>query len=300
MSKIAVVHTVDRVQGLKEAAGLVELNSFAGQRVLLKPNFNSADPTPASTHLDLLRALVRWLHERGAKEVIVGDRSGMGVTRRVMAEKGVFQLAEEMGFTALAFDELPDGDWVHLQPDNTHWRQGFAVPRLLFEVDAVVQTCNLKTHRFGGDFSLSLKNTVGLLARMLPGRAYDYMRELHTSGHHLEMIAEANVAYRPALIVVDGVEAFTEGGPESGKRVQANVVLAGTDRVAVDAVGVAVLRRFGTTPAVSEGAVFHQAQIARAAALGLGAKSPDEIELVTPDKDSARFADEVRELLTAA
>ena len=64
--------------------------------------------------------------------------------------------------------------------------------------------------------------------------------------------------------------------------------------------GVAVLRRFGTTPAVSEGAIFRQAQIARAAALGLGAKSPEEIELVTPDEDSARFAAEVRELLNAA
>lgn len=300
MSKIAVVHTDDRVRGLKQATDLIELNSFDGKRVLLKPNFNSADPTPGSTHLDLLRALVQWLRERGAAEIIVGDRSGMGMTHRVMAEKGVFHLAQEMGFTALAFDQLPDTEWVHLQPDNTHWRQGFAVPRLLFDVDAVVQTCNLKTHRFGGDFSLSLKNTIGLLARMLPGKAYDYMRELHMSTHHQDMIAEANVVYRPALIVVDGVEAFTEGGPECGKKVQANVVLAGTDRVAVDAVGVAVLRHLGTTPAVSEGAVFSQAQIARAAALGLGAKSPEEIELVTPDEDSARLAAEVREHLTAA
>ena len=47
--------------------------------------------------------------------------------------------------------------------------------------------------------------------------------------------------------------------------------MAGTDRVAIDAVGVAILRHFGTTAEVSRGSVFEQEQIARALALGLGA-----------------------------
>ena len=41
------------------------------------------------------------------------------------------------------------------------------------------------------------------------------------------------------------------------------MVLAGTDRVALDAVGVAILRMFGTTREVSRGRVFEQEQIAR-------------------------------------
>jgi uncharacterized protein (DUF362 family) len=299
MSKIALVHTDDRVQGLMQALGLIELDTFAGKRILLKPNFNSADPTPGSTHPDLLRALIEWLQQHGATEVIVGDRSGMGITRRVMGEKGVFLLAQEMGFEVVVFDELPESGWVQVWPNASHWERGFAVPRLLNEVDAVVQLCNLKTHRFGGHFTISLKNSVGLLARMLPGKAHDYMRELHTSLHQREMIAEANTAYSPALIVVDGVEAFTEGGPESGKRVQSNVILAGTDRVAIDAAGVAILRHFGTTPEVSEGPVFSQAQIARAAELGLGAKSPEHVELVAPDRESGRYAEEIRSVLDA-
>ena len=84
------------------------------------------------------------------------------------------------------------------------------------------------------------------------------------------MIAEVNAAYRPELIVLDGVEAFVTGGPDRGKLVDAGVVLAGTDRVAVDAVGVALLRHFGTTPEVSRGTIFQQEQIARAVQLGLG------------------------------
>ncbi len=45
----------------------------------------------------------------------------------------------------------------------------------------------------------------------------------------------------PDLIVVDGIEAFTDGGPDRGTKVRAEVMLAGTDRIAVDAVGKGVL-----------------------------------------------------------
>ena len=69
--------------------------------------------------------------------------------------------------------------------------------------DGVVQTCCLKTHRYGGHFTMSLKNTVGLVAKRVPGESYDYMTELHGSPHQRLMIAEANAAYTPDLIVLD-------------------------------------------------------------------------------------------------
>jgi uncharacterized protein (DUF362 family) len=97
--------------------------------------------------------------------------------------------------------------------------------------------------------------------------------------------------------VLDGVAAFVEGGPAQGKQVQANLILAGIDRVAIDAVGVAVLRHFGTTPEVSQGAIFEQEQIAGAVELGLGVGSPDQIELITDDPDSAAYARQIQEIL---
>jgi uncharacterized protein (DUF362 family) len=126
---------------------------------------------------------------------------------------------------------------------------------------------------------------------------YNYMGELHSSPHQRLMIAEVNTAYTPALVVMDGVEAFVGGGPDSGERVWAEVVLAGTDRVALDAVGVALLRHFGTTPEVSRGRIFEQEQIARAAELGLGVDAPDKIQLVTPDPESEAYAAQVRDIL---
>lgn len=295
-ARVAFVKTADRADGVRRALALWGTNPVEGKTVLLKPNFNSADPAPGSTHNDVLRTLVEALWEWGARSITVADRSGMADTRWVMQEKGIFRMAEELNFTALVLDELGAEDWVLVQPPESHWQQGFLFARPILEADAVVQTCCLKTHAYGGHFTMSLKNSVGMVARYGPD-GYDYMQELHASRYQRPMIAEINTAYHPALVVVDGVEAFTSGGPDQGKRVRAEVVLAGTDRVALDAVGVAILRLFGTTPEVARGRVFAQAQIARAVSLGLGISAPEEIEFLTDDAAGAEYAARVRKIL---
>ena len=297
MARIAFVKTRDRVAGVNKALDLLEMPSMKGQDLFLKPNFNSADVPPGSTHNDTLSALVHRLQAAGAGCITVGDRSGMGDTRSVMRQKGIFRLADELGFETLVFDELDADDWQTTEVEGGYWQKGFAVARPVLEADGIVQTCCLKTHRFGGHFTLSLKNSVGLAAKWVPGESHDYMHELHGSPHQRRMIAEINAAYQPELILLDGVEAFVEGGPDRGRQVDAQVILAGTDRVAIDAVGVAVLRHFGTTPAVSQGPIFQQEQIARAVELGLGVDDPEKIEFITDDPDSEAYAAQIQEIL---
>ena len=144
---------------------------------------------------------------------------------------------------------------------------------------------------------MSLKNSVGMVATDLAGYGNQFMDELHTSSHQRKMIAEINTAYTPALIILDGVEAFTSGGPAKGRQVAPEVVLAGTDRIAIDAVGVALLRYFKTTSNVSQGPIFQQEQIARAVEPGLGVASPYKIKLVTGDSKSAAFAEKIQDIL---
>jgi uncharacterized protein (DUF362 family) len=196
-------------------------------------------------------------------------------------------------------DELDAEGWVHVDTPDGHWRQGYPIARPVLEADVVIQTCCLKTHRYGGHFTLSLKNSVGLVAKRVPGDEHDYMHELHISRHQRLMIAEANTAYAPDWILLDGVEAFALGGPAKGKLVESRVMLAASDRIAIDVVGVALLRHFGTTKDVSEGRIFEQEQIARAVELGLGVQAAEEIELVTDRSEDAAYADEIREVLLA-
>jgi uncharacterized protein (DUF362 family) len=301
MTKISLVKTADRTAGTRQAIELLKINPVKGKNVVLKPNFNTADPTPGSTHYDTLYALIRKLQAMGAGKITVAERSGPGPsTHDNLERKGIFRMAKELGFDVLDLQAMPADEWVLVKPKDSHWKDGFLFPKIYRDAECIVTTPCLKTHQFGGHFTLSLKLGVGMVPPGLgpsgPG-AYPYMNELHSSPHQRQLIAEINTAYTPDLILLDGVEAFTEGGPHIGKRVNANVILGGTDRVAIDAVGVAILRQLGTTPEVSQGKIFDQDQIKRAVELGLGVKSAKDIEIVTGDQDSETYADVVREII---
>jgi uncharacterized protein (DUF362 family) len=296
---VVLVKTPDRLAGTRRALALLGLDNYQGRKVFVKPNLNSADAAPGSTHNDTLVALIQTLQAAGASRITVGDRSGMGDTHAVMQHKGLFDLAQQLAFTTLVFDDLTARDWQIVQPPGSHWEHGFALPRPVLQADAIIQTCCLKTHRYGGHFTLSLKNSVGLAAKYIPGNPYNFMSELHGSPHQRRMIAEINAAYTPDVVLLDGVEAFVSGGPAQGTLVTPEVILASTDRVAIDTVGVAILRHFGTTPQVSTGPIFAQEQIARAVELDLGVGNPAQIELVTDDAPSAAFADVIRPTLIA-
>jgi uncharacterized protein (DUF362 family) len=83
----------------------------------------------------------------------------------------------------------------------------------------------------------------------------------------------------------------------SGKLVKAGVVIAGTDRVAIDAVGLAVLKHHGSNNAIMSKKIFDQDQMARAVELGIGIKSPSQIEIVTADAESGEYAGKLRAIL---
>jgi uncharacterized protein (DUF362 family) len=288
--RVALVRTSDRKRGVSELLKLFDVRSPAGKRVVLKPNFNSADDTPASTHNDTLVQLVRELQERNARSITLGESSGPPQTRGVMERKGIFDLARDHRFDIVDFEQIDDRDWVSIPASGTNWPAGFALPRLITESEYTVSTCCLKTHGAGGVFTMSLKLSVGLTPKTI-------RRTMHASPNIRRMIAELNTGYRPSLIVLDGVAAFTDGGPSRGELKTGNVMIAGDDRVAVDAVGLAMLKLLGANRAIMDRKIFEQEQIARAVELGLGAPGPDAIEIVTADADSRTCADALRGIL---
>ena len=296
-SSVVLVYNEDRVTGTRKALDLLQPTGIKNQTAFLKPNYNTGDPAPAATDTKLLETLIQELQGAGAKSITIGDRSGMANTRSCMQQKGVFDLASRYGIEVIVFDEMEAEQWQYVSAEGTHWKQGFAFARPILEAGAVINTCCLKTHRFGGHFTLSLKNTVGMVAKYVPGDPFNYMGDLHSSPHQRLMIAEINQAYQPALVLLDGVEAFVNGGPESGKKVQANVILAGMDRVAVDVVAIGVLRSLGTTQNVAVGSVWALEQIQRAVELGLGVSSAEQIELIAKDRASQKIADTIRPLI---
>jgi uncharacterized protein (DUF362 family) len=293
-SLVALAGTEDRAQGVASVLRTMAINPVKGKEVLLKPNFNTADITPGSSHNDTLVALVEKIWEMGAKSIRLGERS-YPKTSDVMEKKGILPLMEKLQVQIVDFDTLAEKDWMEVKPKDSHWQNGFRIARPILDAECLVSTCCLKTHQYGGVFTLSLKLHVGVVPTVRHG--YQYMRELHRSPDQRKLIAEINQPFKPDLVILDGIDAFVDGGPGRGKRARGNVFLASTDRVAIDAVGVAILKLLGSNDKIMKPKIFEQEQIARAVELGLGAASPSEIKVVPADERSEEYRERVMGVL---
>ena len=293
-TRVSLVNTEDRKTGVASSMKSLDVNSVKNKNVLIKPNFNTADLTPGSTHNDTLVALVEEVWKMGAKSVSLGERSYPS-TQEVMEQKGILPLMEKLEVRIVNFDELEGKGWVEFKPKDSHWENGFRIARPIVEAECLITTCCLKTHQYGGVFTMSLKNSVGVVPTRRHG--YGYMSELHSSAHQRKLIAEINAPFQPNFIVLDGIDAFTDGGPATGTRARANVFLASTDRVAIDAVGVAILKSLGSNQRIMNTKIFEQEQITRAAEIGLGVSSPADIDLLATDKQSQEYSHRIQTIL---
>lgn len=291
-SKISLVKNPDRESGIKRAIDILGINPVKEKEVLLKPNFNTADPFPGSTHNDTLANLILHLKKMGAKSITIGERSGPPNTADVLKEKDIYNLCKKLNVGFINFEELFSDEWVRIKPKQSHWRNGFDVAKPILDSECIVATCCLKTHSYGGVFTISLKLSVGITHKR-------NMSELHSSFRSMrKMIAEINLAYKPSLILLDAMEAFVDGGPRTGTKKKADVIVAGTDRVAIDAVGLSILKKLGSNRAIMEKKIFAQEQIARAVELRLGVSQPEDIEILTDDEKSRRYAEELQGILS--
>jgi uncharacterized protein (DUF362 family) len=294
-SKVYVIKTKDRKRGVAELLKRYNFDTLSGKKVAIKANYNSPDPYPATTHADTLSAIVDALKEKET-EIILAERSGMGGTREVLKTLGVDRLATEKGFGVVVLDELESDGWI--KQEGAHWKRGYLFAKVFKEADAVIQTCCLKTHRFGGHFTMSLKNSVGMIAKRHPTGIYNYMLELHAPMlNQRKKIAEINASYTPEVVIMDGISGFSHGGPDKGTLIEPGIILASSDRIAIDAVGVAVLRIYGTTEEVAEGKIFEQAQIARAVEIGLGTSGPEHIEVIPVNNGATEICTTIEEQL---
>lgn len=236
-----------------------------GDTILLKPNFNTADPPPASSDPTFVRAVIELLYQQGAARVILGESSTLTAsTRQVLAQTGMLRAAQEAGAQVVIFDE---GEWVEVAAPGRYLKRVSLAKPVLEARKLVYVTC-LKTHRYAG-FTMSLKLAVA------------FMRKRHRLWLHLrrlqEKIAELNTLVHPDLIVMDARQCFIRGGPDKGELRQPGLILASGDRVAIDVEGLKILQSY---PQCSlQGDPWQFPQIRRAVELGLGARSTDDYVL---------------------
>lgn len=297
--RVAIVRTDDVAVGVREAVALVDglaaLDCRARQ-VLVKPNVVYGKPPPATTDPRVVAALLALLRGARASRLQVADMSAVVSlpTRPNLEATGMAAVAAAAGADLLALEE---GEWVEVRSQQARHATAFHVARAVYEAERLVSVPVLKAHR-SASYSFALKNTVGVVhARNKPwaygGSAWE------------EVVAELNLAVHPRLYVADALTVMASGGPWSGDVWQPGCILAATDPIALDAVGLGMLKHYGKADHVVGKGVWEQAQIRRAVALGLGAKSGAEVELVardlTPgDPAFAPLLDRVRAEVAAA
>jgi len=225
--KKAILEAVDLIGGFKKFI-------TKGDVVLLKPNFNTADPFPGSTDLEFLKTVVELIYEQEPKIVMLGDSSTMSLnTRKVMEDLKVFDLEKmERPPRVYVFDERP---WVKKEIPNGKYLKSAWVTHYLDRADKLILLPCLKTH-FLSQFTGSLKLSLGFIK--------PFHRVRFHARHLQEKIAELNKIINPDLIIMDARKIFITKGPDKGKLAEPNFILASRDRVGIDVEGVKIIQSF--------------------------------------------------------
>jgi uncharacterized protein (DUF362 family) len=228
MSRVAIVRGTDppdmtvRAMEMIGAAKVVS----ADKPVLIKPNYidTSHPSTGITTDARVIEGVVAFLKKNEVKEIIIGEGAGMGDTLEAFKIGGVDDVARRWKVRMV---DLNKDEFVEVHPPNARTLKKVKIAKTALE-STIVSVPKLKPHRWAGA-TLSLKNMMGA---MTPKGS------MH--GHLSQNIVDLASVIKPSIAVIDGIIAG-EGHETSGNPVEMNLVIAGTDPVAVDAVGTAVM-----------------------------------------------------------
>jgi uncharacterized protein (DUF362 family) len=217
---------LDRVRRLFVDHGV----TLRGKRVVLKPNLVEFDSATAiNTSPALVLAVLEACRALGAGAVRIAEGPGHRRTTWDLAEAaGYFTTIPDFEaiFTDLNLDEISE---VAL-PRSAKGLHSLWLPRTALDCDLLISLPKMKTHHWAG-VTLGMKNLFGLV----PGAVYGWPKNvLHWAGID-ESIVAVNSAVPNMFTIVDGVEGMEGNGPIQGRRKHAGVLVAGADRVAVDA-----------------------------------------------------------------
>ncbi|MFW9918992.1 MAG: DUF362 domain-containing protein [Candidatus Thorarchaeota archaeon] len=239
-----------------------------GDLVTIKPNLNTADPYPASTAPDFLKALGELLLENGAGKLRVIDSSTLRVSARETAEKiGFFDVLDSLD---AEFVFLEEHKWIKVKfPKGKYMRSGSLGSPVVNPGTLVLAPC-LKTHRLAR-FTGAMKLFVGWLKKT--DRIMMHARKLE------QKVVDLASYFSPSLIVMDARECFVTQGPMYGQVECSEVILASGDMVAIDVEGVKMLQSYDAENRLNMD-VWEIPQIKHAVDLGIGSKSDEEIEVI--------------------
>jgi uncharacterized protein (DUF362 family) len=260
MSRVAIVKGTRPVETTVRALEMIgsDVDDVLSRRkpILIKPNYiNSEHPsTGITTDSRVIEGIIKFLKARKTEGIIIGEGSGWGDTFQAFKVAGVDALAERWGVKLV---DLNKDKIIEVEAPTPLALKKIKVAKTALE-SAIISVPKLKPHRIA-TVTLSLKNMMGALASK---------GSMHR-GNLSKNIADLASILTPSISVVDGIIAG-EGHETSGNPVEMNLIITGTDPVAVDAVGAAVM---GIPPTEAKHLLFAEKK-------GLGTCNLEEITVL--------------------
>jgi len=218
-----------------EAAGEPDFSS--GDTVIVKPNLCAPKPYNSGviTNIEVIKAVCKYLIEEMNVKPLVGDMPIVGWDPKEVYQE--LRVKEEVEKVGAQFLDFSDEEFIKIEIPGGKKLKSVKILKKAFEVDGVISVPVMKNHFLTG-VTLSIKNLKGLIAQ-------DQRTKIHVLGLH-EPIVDLFQALRNQVkyAVVDGTYAANQvkpSGPyygpiEPGEIVKMDLIIAGKDPVAVDAV----------------------------------------------------------------
>jgi len=258
----AVQQSLDLIGGIRDIVKPKDL-------VLINPSW-VAPPVERDagciTIPEVTRAVADIVKDIGARPVIA-ESSAIGVdSEKVIEQSGYFKL-RELGYEVIDLKSLKTT--VDLPVENAMVFERIQTWDLVQQADVIISVPKLKTHD-QTEMTCAIKKLKGLLTDK-------NKKAMHRQGL-FEGVIDLLAAVKPGLAVVDAIVCQEGAGPIFGKPVEMNLILAGKDLVAVDAVSA---RLIGYDPRETLLTV-------NAAQRGLGEMDSERIEILGEPLENVR------------
>lgn len=197
-----------------------------GKKVLLNPSWVAPPTEPEKgciTQAEVTQAVADIIRELGAR-AIIAESSAVGVDSEKVIGRSGYRKLRQSGYEIIDLKKaeptmIPVPGWKVFEEIESY--------RLVREADVIISLPKLKTHDQTG-ITCAIKKLKGLLSDK-------YKKLMHQEGL-FEGVIDLFSAVKPRLALVDALYCQEGLGPVFGKPVEMDLIIAGKDLVAVDAV----------------------------------------------------------------
>jgi uncharacterized protein (DUF362 family) len=236
-----IVEAVGRTEGYQvkdlvrktfDAAGGIGRFVPKASVVAVKPNLSwaRAPQFAATTHPEVLKAVVELCQEAGAKEVRIVDHT-IHDARQCFALSGAGMVAKETGADLV----FPRSTLMRDMKIGGSRLDSWAVFTPVLEADVLINLPIAKHHSLS-TLTLGMKNWIGAVG----GNRWSLHQDIH------QTIVDLAQFFKPTVTLVDAVRIMTANGPSGGSTadvVAKNTLILSNDPVAADAAGALLFGR---------------------------------------------------------